>query len=99
VWAFELQTRDGKLETRLAAVNVAAGEGDLDLLSEAEISERLRGIDFQFSRASDFTAASDELTGFRLSDALLYTLAGVLVIEQLFAVSASYHPAQRRSVA
>jgi hypothetical protein len=98
VWEFELKTRDGKPETRYAAVNVAPGEGELNILEEAELAERLRGIDYQYSLASEFSESADELAGFRLGDALLYTLAGVLIIEQLFAVSASYHPgAQRRT--
>jgi hypothetical protein len=98
VWQFELKTREGKPETRYAAVNVAPQEGDLALLTQEELAERLRGVDYQFSFASEFSETQDELSGFRLADALLYTLAGVLIIEQLFAVSASYHPgAQRRA--
>jgi hypothetical protein len=98
VWQFELKTRDGKPETRYVAVNVAPEEGDLALLTQEELAERLRGVDYQYSLASAFTETQDELSGFRLADALLYTLAGVLIIEQLIAVSASYHPtAQRRA--
>jgi hypothetical protein len=92
VWEFELKTRDGKPETRFAAVNVEPGEGDLHLLTQEELAERLRGVDYQYSLASEFAESADDLAGFRLGDALLYTLAGILIIEQLFAVSASYHP-------
>jgi hypothetical protein len=99
VWEFELKTRDGKPETRYAAVNVAPGEGDLHLLSQEELAERLRGVDYQFSLASEFSESADDLAGFRLGDALLYTLAGILIIEQLFAVSASYHPLPERRAA
>jgi hypothetical protein len=98
VWEFELTTRDGKPETRYVAVNVAPDEGELDLLDQQGLAERLRGVDYQFSLASEFSETQDELAGFKLSNALLYTLAGVLIVEQLFAVSASYHPgAERRS--
>lgn len=99
VWEFELKTRDGKPETRYAAVNVAPGEGDLHLLTQEELAERLRGVDYQFSLASEFSESADDLAGFRLGDALLYTLAGILIIEQLFAVSASYHPGPERRAA
>jgi hypothetical protein len=99
VWEFELKTRDGKPETRYAAVNVAPGEGELDILDEQELAERLRGVDYQYSLASEFSESADDLAGFRLGDALLYTLAGVLIIEQLFAVSASYHPGAERRTA
>ena len=98
VWEFQLTTRDGKTETQLAAVNVPAGEGELHRLDEAELAERLPGIDYEFSLASEYSDASDQLAGVRLSDALLYALAGLLIAEQLFAVATSYHPpAQRRA--
>jgi hypothetical protein len=96
VWEFDLALRDGKSEKRYVAVNVPPGEGDLHRVSEESIAERLRGVDFQFAKASDFSAADDQLAGFRLSDALLYTLAGLLIAEQLFAVATSYHPAPLR---
>jgi hypothetical protein len=92
VWQFELKTRDGKTERRYVAVNVEPGEGDLHLLAESELAERLRGIDYQYARASDFASADDQLAGFRLSDGLLYALAALLILEQLVAVAASYHP-------
>jgi hypothetical protein len=99
VWQFELKARDGKPETRYVAVNVAPEEGDLALLTQEELAQRLRGIDYQYSLASALTETQEELSGFRLADALLYTLAGVLIIEQLFAVSASYHPGSERRAA
>jgi hypothetical protein len=99
VWQFELKTRKGKAETRYVAVNVPPAEGNLDLITQAELAERLRGVDYQYTLASGFTETQDELSGFRLADALLYTLAGVLIIEQLFAVSASYHPGAERRAA
>jgi hypothetical protein len=89
VWEFQLTTRDGKSQTRLVAVNVPRGEGDLHLVPRDELDERLPGVDFQFALASEFTEAQDALAGFRLSDALLYLAAGVLIVEQLLAVSAS----------
>jgi hypothetical protein len=99
VYDFELKTRDGKTESRYAAVNVPAGEGRLKFISREELAERLRGIDFQYSLASEFSETAQELAGIKLSDALLYALAAVLIIEQLFAVSASYHPASKRRAA
>jgi hypothetical protein len=99
IWQFELKMRDGKPETRYVAVNVAPEEGALALLTREELERRMPGLDYQYSLASSFTESQDELSGFRLADALLYTLAGVLIIEQLFAVSASYHPAAARRAA
>jgi hypothetical protein len=94
-----LKTRDGKPEVRYAAVNVPAGEGRLKVLKQAELAERLRGIDYEYTLASDYSETAEELVGIKLADALLFTLAGVLIIEQLFAVSASYHPSAERRAA
>jgi hypothetical protein len=80
-------------------VNVPAGEGDLHRLSESELAERLRGVDYQYALATEFSEVDDQLAGFRLSDALLYALAGLLIAEQLFAVAVSYHPAAPRRAA
>jgi hypothetical protein len=99
VYQFDLKTRDGKPEVRYAAVNVPPGEGRLKLIKQDELAERLRGIDYQYTLASDYSETSEELVGIKLADALLYTLAGVLIIEQLFAVSASYHPSAERRAA
>jgi hypothetical protein len=97
VWRFELTTRDGKSQTRYVAINVPIGEGRLALLNRSELAERLRGVDYRYSLATEFSETDDELAGYRLGDALLYLLAGLLIFEQLFAVSASYHPAAARS--
>ena len=99
VWRFELTTRDGKPQTRYVAVNVPNGEGRLALIDREEIAKRLRGVEYRYSLATDFSETDDELAGYRLGDALLYLLAGLLIVEQLFAVSASYHPAAARSAA
>jgi hypothetical protein len=56
-------------------------------------------VDYEYALASELSDAEEDLAGFKLSDALLYVLAGVLVIEQLFAVSASYHPTSPRRAA
>jgi hypothetical protein len=93
VWEFQLTTREGKPETRLVAVNVPTGEGDLHLAPRAELDQQLRGIDYEFSMASQFSDTAEELAGSRLGDAMLYALIAALVCEQLLAYSASYHPA------
>jgi hypothetical protein len=99
VYEFQFKTRDNKDEVRFAAVNVPVGEGRLKLVPRDELNERLKGIDYQYTLASEFSDSAEELAGVKLSDALLYTLAGVLIIEQLFAVAASYHPSPSRRAA
>jgi hypothetical protein len=99
VWEFQLTTREGKPETRLVAVNVPAAEGDLHLLEREELAERLKGVDYEYSLASQFTDSDDRLEGSRFGDALLYALLAALVGEQLLAASASYHVSAQRKAA
>jgi hypothetical protein len=99
VWQFQLASREGKPETWFAAVNVAPGEGDLHLVDRDELARRLRGVDFDYALASEFTELDDSLVGARLDDAFLYGLLVALVAEQLLAASASYHPARQRRAA
>ena len=91
IWQFDLQPREGDPERRLTAVNVADGEGDLHYLDRGDLEQRLRGIDYQFSLASQMTVGSDQLAGFRLGDSMLYGLLAILIVEQWLAYSASYH--------
>jgi len=91
IWQFQLQPRDGKPEQRPLAVNVPAGEGDLHHLDRDGLAERLKGIDYEFSLATQMNASDDQLAGFRLSDTLLYLLLAVLVVEQWLAYRTSYH--------
>jgi hypothetical protein len=51
----------------------------------------LAGIDYQLHDAADMAMDDQRLAGFQMSDALLATLIGVLVGEQLLAYVASYH--------
>jgi hypothetical protein len=98
VWEFELTTREGKPEKRNAAVNVSPGEGDLHVVTRDELVEQLKGVDFEYSRASQFSDAEQQLAGWKLADAFLYLLLAALVVEQLLAFSASYHPQAREGV-
>jgi hypothetical protein len=98
-WTFELTTRDGKPVSRLVAVNVPAGEGDLHLASRDQVDEALRGIEYELTLASQFTDSGDQLRGARLADAMLYALIAALVCEQLLAVSASYHVSRQGEAA
>ncbi len=99
VHMLELPRRDGRTEQRLIAVNVVAGEGDLRTFEEEALDEALTGVPFRFAWAESFVSRELEIAGFQLTDALLYTLIGVLLGEQLLAYAASYHPKARTKIA
>ncbi len=91
VWQFALQPRQQAPASHLVAVNVANGEGDLHHMDRAALANELTGIDYQFSLASQMTAADDQLAGYRLGDTMLLLLLGALLAEQWLAYKVSYH--------
>ncbi len=91
----QLTTADGRNELRRFARNVDPDEGNLQLLDGPQLATRLKGVDYQFAKADDFTVGSQDQAGRKLSSAILYTLVALLLGEQVLAYSASYHPAKR----
>jgi len=95
-YGLQLQHEDGTLEARSLAFNVEPEEGDLAMLGGDQLAERLTGIDYEFSRASSFQFVLGEAAGYNLAEALLYVVVVLLILEQLLAWWASYHPAAPR---
>ena len=91
IWEFELRPRDGNVEQRLVAINVAPGEGDLQHLDREGLAQQLPGLDYKFSLASQMTSDGTSFAGYQLGDTFLYILLGTLVAEQLMAYKTSYH--------
>jgi hypothetical protein len=97
VWQFGLQPRQDAPASRLIAVNVANGEGDLHHLDRMALASELAGIDYQFSSAADISSTDEQLAGFRLGDTALALLLLALIAEQWLAYKASYHNTGGRS--
>jgi hypothetical protein len=92
-----LHRRDGQEETRQFAYNVDPDEGDLRVVPDAQLAQQFRGV-ARYQRAAEFQSAGDTQAGYQITDLLLYVLAGLLVVEQLLAWSASYHRSARPAV-
>ncbi|QDS99431.1 BatA domain-containing protein [Adhaeretor mobilis] len=106
VWRFDLQPIENREDvaatpTRVIAVNVPRGEGDLHTLQRGDLAELLDGIDYEFLLASSVAEGNQKLAGYPLRDLLFWGLLATLAIEQLVAVAASYHGrvATRRAIA
>jgi hypothetical protein len=95
----QLTRTDGASETRRYAMNVDPAEGDLAALDGRQLATRLEGLKCKFEQAAAFQAAVGELAGYNLTESLLYALVVLLLIEQVLAWSASYHPVWRRPAA
>lgn len=91
IWEFELRPRDGDVEQRLVAVNVAPTEGDLHHLDREALAQQLPGLDYTFSLASQMTSQATSFAGYPLGDTFLYLLVAMLVGEQWLAYRTSYH--------
>jgi hypothetical protein len=91
----QLTRTDGTAETRRYALNVDPAEGDLSALDAEQLAVRLEGVRYKYEQAAAFQSTVGEATGYNLSEALLYGLVLLLVIEQLVAWSAGYHPPRR----
>ncbi len=87
---------DGTAENRRYALNVDAAEGDLAALGAEQLAARLDGVKYQYEQAAAFQSTVSELAGYNLSEAVLCGLVLLLLVEQVLAWSAGYHPAGRR---
>ena len=61
-----------------------------------ELAARLQGVKYQYEQAAAFQSTVGEVAGYNLAETILCVLVVLLVAEQIFAWSASYHPAERR---
>ncbi|MDO4575161.1 MAG: BatA domain-containing protein [Planctomycetia bacterium] len=73
------------------AVNADPQEGEMLRLSGEELARQLDGIRYEYFPADAFRVSEESLRGFPLFDGLLYALLGVLFLEMLVAISASWH--------
>jgi hypothetical protein len=100
IYEARLARTDGAAETRRYAANVPPGEGDLAVLSSAELQTALGGIEADIHESADFSGPVTQQAGLNLGVhwLLFAVILAMLVGEQVLAYSASYHPApsQRR---
>jgi hypothetical protein len=97
IYEARLTRSDGSAEIRHFAFNVDPAEGNLAALDKGQLAERLKGLKYEYEQASMFQSATDEMAGYDLSDAILYALVSLLLLEQILAWSASYHPSASRA--
>jgi hypothetical protein len=93
------QRADGSERERAVAVNVDPDEGRLERVGRERLATALTGIPHRYESAATFRGEEQAASGASLVGPLLQGLAVVMLLEQLLAWSASYHPtaARRRS--
>jgi len=97
IYEARLTRSDGAAEIRRYAFNVDPAEGDLAAFDKNQLAQRLKGLIYDYEQASMFQSARDEMTGYDLREVILYALVLLLLGEQIFAWSASYHPSTTRA--
>jgi hypothetical protein len=90
IYELRLTTADGQTESMQYPYNVTATEGNLAIVNQEQMADRLGEVVYEFHRAGDLAVGSPEL-GQNLSQTILYALVFMLLAEQLLAYSASYH--------
>jgi hypothetical protein len=92
--------REGALRERVFAVNVNPEEGRLERINSDRLARSVDGVPLTVLAAADVGADSDRTGVASLARPLLLLLVGMLLLEQLVALFAGYHPgmAPRRQV-
>jgi hypothetical protein len=96
-YAARWRRNDGVERERAFAVNVDPGEGRLERIGRGGLDEALSGIPFSYENADGIDPQARSLAGVSLVTPLLWLLLGILLLEQIVAYSASYHPVLRRT--
>jgi hypothetical protein len=99
VYEAQITRTDGTVELRRWAVNVDPAEGDLKIVGAEPLAAHLEGVRYDYALASSFRYQDRQAAGVDLSRSLLYFLIVLLLVEQVLAWSASYHPPGRKALA
>lgn len=83
---------DGSYVVRRYAVNVDPRESDLALVSPRELRTRLAPVTVTVHEADEYIERSDDLPGYNRALILMILLIAFLLLEQIVAYQASYHP-------
>ncbi len=92
IYEARLQQLTGQFEDRKFALNIDPAESDLDLATIDSLTSAIAGTKARLLEADEMSLASRVDNRFSWSQLLLLVLVALLLVEQLLAYSASYHP-------
>jgi hypothetical protein len=87
-------TLAGERDVRRFALNVEPAEGDLAMLAGKPLLDKLEPVKADFRYADEYNYETAGLSGENQSLLLMGLLVALLLLEQVLAYSASYHPAR-----
>lgn len=85
-------TLAGEPDVRREALNVEPSEGDLALLAGKPLLDKLDPVPADYKYAEEYEYDATRMAGNNRSLLLMVILIGLLLVEQILAYSASYHP-------
>jgi len=85
-------TLAGEPDVRREALNVEPSEGDLALLAGKPLLDKLDPVPADYKYAEEYEYDATRMAGNNRSLLLMVILIGLLLVEQITAYSASYHP-------
>ncbi len=92
VYTVVLEPLDGPVEHRRYAFNVPVEESELLVAPRERLDEQLADLNYQFLPAEGLQAVVGEAAETNLSEAFLYVLVVLLLLEQVLAYLFSFHP-------
>ncbi len=92
VYTVRLTRLDGSLEQRKYAFNVDPAESQLRVADQSTIEASLPQLEYTLQDAGSFSQTSGEAAKRNYSEAFLYIMIGLLLLEQFLAYLFSYHP-------
>ncbi len=85
-------TLAGEADVRREALNVEPSEGDLALLAGKPLLDKLDPVPADYKYAEEYEYDTTRTAGNNRSLLLMVILIGLLLLEQVMAYWASYHP-------
>jgi hypothetical protein len=99
IYDLNLTTRDQKAVIKTFVLNIDPDEGNLKLVVGEELRKRYDAPNVQILQPGALSGQINDAVHSNLSEMLLYGLILLLVLEQMLAYSASYHPPVLKGVA
>ena len=91
-YRFELAAREGPPQVVRVALGVDPNEGDLRAVTPSQLDAGLEGVTFDYHQFNELRGEKQAIAGFNTSELLMLVLVALLILEQMLAYSASYHP-------
>ena len=92
IYEVQLQPKEGPPERRAYAFNVPVGEGDLHIVSREDLTQQFAGVDFDCTMPPTWRSTSSSWPACSWATPCWERSSSLLLVEQVLAYVASFHP-------